>query len=338
MEDLKGYNTQGKNRLRYVDIAKGIGILLVILGHMPSVVPLPVRLWIFSFHMPLFFFLAGMFAKDISNPKELAAVIIKKAKLLILKGYWGYALAFLLLDMIIYGMDRNSACEVIKNVFWGTTDRIYWFFICLFLVSVLFSIITMLVKNMPLRVVIMLGLAFAGMALGRTGVNYWRVGSALYSAGFYYAGVVAVNYGIIERCLEKKWIILCAFLISVIVSGLIIRFWNIPILDISINYSIDVCLNYILAFSGIAFILFISRQFDRGRSNVLRIVLGYIGMHSFFFFPITNYVPAAFCHLVNKENALTKGVSYIAGFLVSYMISEVACAIKKKTIDWKSIR
>jgi len=60
-----------KSRLAYIDIARGLGILLVVLGHTlaeanyhvqnPAVFFLG-RL-IYSFHMPLFFFLSGLFFK-----------------------------------------------------------------------------------------------------------------------------------------------------------------------------------------------------------------------------------------------------------------------------------
>jgi polysaccharide biosynthesis protein PslL len=61
-----------KSRLAYIDIARGIGILLVVLGHtlaeanyhvQNSSVLFLGRL-IYSFHMPLFFFLSGMFFKS----------------------------------------------------------------------------------------------------------------------------------------------------------------------------------------------------------------------------------------------------------------------------------
>ena len=60
-----------KGRLAYIDIARGIGIMLVVLGHtlaeanyhvQNSSVLFLGRL-IYSFHMPLFFFLSGMFFK-----------------------------------------------------------------------------------------------------------------------------------------------------------------------------------------------------------------------------------------------------------------------------------
>ena len=51
------HNT-GKRRLGYLDIAKGIGILLVIMGHVSSK-PYWMNRIIFSVHMPLFFVLSG---------------------------------------------------------------------------------------------------------------------------------------------------------------------------------------------------------------------------------------------------------------------------------------
>lgn len=47
----------GSKRLDWIDIAKGIAIILVIVGHVPN--PSPLRHAIFSFHMPVFFILAG---------------------------------------------------------------------------------------------------------------------------------------------------------------------------------------------------------------------------------------------------------------------------------------
>ena len=52
----------GTKRIDYIDVAKGIGILLVVLGHnyFYLVSPFFYKL-IYAFHMPLFFFTAGMF-------------------------------------------------------------------------------------------------------------------------------------------------------------------------------------------------------------------------------------------------------------------------------------
>lgn len=46
-----------RNRIEWADIAKGIGIILVVMGH--SGLPKMLQWPIFSFHMPLFFFISG---------------------------------------------------------------------------------------------------------------------------------------------------------------------------------------------------------------------------------------------------------------------------------------
>lgn len=47
-----------ENRIETIDIAKGLGILLVVIGHSLQTGSYPVRV-IWTFHMPLFFFLSG---------------------------------------------------------------------------------------------------------------------------------------------------------------------------------------------------------------------------------------------------------------------------------------
>lgn len=50
------------NRIAYIDIAKGLGILVIVLGHndLAGYHPL-LHKFIYAFHIPLFFFLSGMF-------------------------------------------------------------------------------------------------------------------------------------------------------------------------------------------------------------------------------------------------------------------------------------
>jgi len=57
-------DTAAIKRVAYVDIAKGIGIILVVMGHndFALISPFAHKL-IYSFHMPMFFFMSGMFFK-----------------------------------------------------------------------------------------------------------------------------------------------------------------------------------------------------------------------------------------------------------------------------------
>lgn len=65
-------------RVDWIDIVKGIGILLMVIGHAGNIPN--VKLWIYSFHMPLFFIMAG-YVFGLSNNKYIGASgVIKLAK------------------------------------------------------------------------------------------------------------------------------------------------------------------------------------------------------------------------------------------------------------------
>ena len=51
-------HTIGNKRIDEIDVAKGIGIIMTIIGH--NVFEGYVKTFIYSFHMPLFFVLAGL--------------------------------------------------------------------------------------------------------------------------------------------------------------------------------------------------------------------------------------------------------------------------------------
>ena len=69
---------QTTKRIKWIDTAKGIGLLLVILGHLH--VPY-MTTWIYTFHMPLFFFLSGVvFSGSKYTFKEF---LVKKIKSLV---------------------------------------------------------------------------------------------------------------------------------------------------------------------------------------------------------------------------------------------------------------
>ena len=85
-----------KKRITYLDIAKGMGMVLVLVGHLQndtifSFSPhiLTLCSWIFSFHLPLFFILSGMLMcikKD--NEKDLTGFIKKRFFSIMVPYFW----------------------------------------------------------------------------------------------------------------------------------------------------------------------------------------------------------------------------------------------------------
>ena len=74
-----------KERINWIDLLKGFGILLVIYGH-----NLPYfEKYIYSFHMPLFFFISGLM-----HPNKINFKVIKKRAKQILAPYflWSFLL------------------------------------------------------------------------------------------------------------------------------------------------------------------------------------------------------------------------------------------------------
>lgn len=72
-----------KNRVEWIDCAKGIGILLVIIGHSNGIL-MP---YIQSFHMPLFFILSCSTFKYCKNKEQFFYNIEKSFKHLIIPAY-----------------------------------------------------------------------------------------------------------------------------------------------------------------------------------------------------------------------------------------------------------
>ena len=52
-------NSRGGREVLY-DVIKGIGIILMVIGHTCGQ---PLYNWIYSFHMPLFFIISGLFSQ-----------------------------------------------------------------------------------------------------------------------------------------------------------------------------------------------------------------------------------------------------------------------------------
>lgn len=66
------------SRIGWLDTAKGLGILAVVFGHLEK--HGEITRWIYSFHMPLFFFLAGIVQKQAAEGGRFRDFLAKKAR------------------------------------------------------------------------------------------------------------------------------------------------------------------------------------------------------------------------------------------------------------------
>ena len=84
-----------KNRVRYLDIYKGIGIILVVLGHMETT-PYLLKVWLNAFHMPLFFVAAGLLiGEGRLYGRESIPIIRGRARSILIPYFWFSLIAIL---------------------------------------------------------------------------------------------------------------------------------------------------------------------------------------------------------------------------------------------------
>lgn len=92
-----------------VDISKGIGMVLVITGHL--CVSVSLRNFIYSFHMPLFFILSGI-VYNVARTRTRKAIQIKK----ILTEYIEWSGIYLVFDYIVrYGIEGTRTKHELWN-------------------------------------------------------------------------------------------------------------------------------------------------------------------------------------------------------------------------------
>lgn len=127
-----------KKRITYLDLAKGIGIILVVLGHMENI-DAGIRTWISSFHMPLFFIISGMLiAVKHEEEKNEREIICKKAKGILIPYMW-FSIIYVPIDIMnlyIHNVDQHTFIQNILDSITFSGISVMWFLPALFIAEV----------------------------------------------------------------------------------------------------------------------------------------------------------------------------------------------------------
>lgn len=167
-------STTQKQRIAWLDIAKGIAILSTIIGH-TTTFGSQLRNIIFSFHMPLFFAAAGYTIRPVAA-ENLAKVSWKDFKRLYIPVFVTRAICFVV-DTFLYGNSITSTLwGNVRCILWGNGDYtlpggyfmngvgVCWFLIVLFWCRLFYRIVLIKIQNY--RPIFLLFLALAGMWVG----------------------------------------------------------------------------------------------------------------------------------------------------------------------------
>jgi len=188
-----------KKQIQWLDIFKGIGIFFVVLGHAP--ISMELKGYIFSFHVPIFFFVSG-YLFTIKKYPNFFGYLKKKFKTIILPYiYFSIISAALFAGFQYYGENKlsidlkNLALEFIfarrNNI---TYNIALWFLPVLFTVSIMFYLLKKLLRDDVLVLTITLILSAIGFLYFKTLSEpklFWTFDSSLYYLVFFALGYLA---------------------------------------------------------------------------------------------------------------------------------------------------
>jgi len=266
--------TPVSNRIQYIDIARGIGILLVVLGHNDFSIISPFAYHvIYSFHMPLFFFLSGYFINTSDGFRTFA---VKRFHSL-LKPYL-FTIFLIYTGSISFGRIgfQNALGRIVKSLY---ASGIYidwvqlWFLPHLFVVALyafcfykLFErsgcLIKWLILVATLGLASLIGQRFYPFPLTVSGKEYTLYGlpfslDLIFLSGFFY-----ILGGEMHQAMEKQTLenpLLC------FISGaavLLLNYFFGARIDFNTRVYESLLINTTEAILGILFILALSRQID----------------------------------------------------------------------------
>ena len=272
-------------RLDWLDIGKGLGMLLVMFGH--ADIPAPLKTYIYTFHMPLFFFLSGYLYKKEKFP-SLKVFLTKRTKSLILP-YLAFSIVaylwFILLNHLgLANYDNNLLTPLLGSVIaerksiWNVHTGALWFVACLFCTELLFYFISKISRTKMVIALLLLVSSILGCFYNKTVGQPlpWNMDVAMISVGFYGAGYLYKEYDQnLERFNQLKTFVVLMVVnigtgcLNYVLTGERVDFYNSSLGNI--------VLFYLSAFSGIgAFVILIKRM----KKNK---VLQYIGKNSFIY-------------------------------------------------------
>lgn len=220
-----------KGRSQWIDIAKGIGILLMIFGHMG--IGDPKRIFIYSFHMPMFVLISGYLYRD--RKKGYLELVKRKSKSLLVPYFWTNVGAyFFRLALLIYmgaftlagalGVAKAQALSFLGGSSFyvkhfiniGTSGPI-WFVTFLFCVTIIYPLIAKLpIWNGKIKDIVILALLVGLCYLGRfysikNGFLPWNLDVVPVGLVFYHCGVMCMRYDVFEKLNWFVWVLLLGF-------------------------------------------------------------------------------------------------------------------------------
>jgi len=257
-------HTHNSTRLLWVDAARGIAIIAIVIGH--TLVPGggAIFTWLYSFHVPLFFIISGVLRSK-CKIGLIAFIKTRAVRLLVpyvLFGILGICVYVFLGQLAATTLGRgNGALSIVDCLVGlvyangGTGNMKFysalWFLPCLFVLEIIIALILYVIANIHInRIYLFIMLALVFVCLGWVYVclldNFYLpfgIDTAIFMAPFYCLGMAlssAVEVGTIETRLKsikfKVRILGGLVTLAIFALGCVCAFLNYSITGNTIDY------------------------------------------------------------------------------------------------------
>lgn len=328
-------NRNNNNRIKYVDIFRGIGIILMVLGHIG--LGDVFHHYIHAFHMPMFFFISGFCYKQ----KNISMyMFIKSKSFSLLLPYT----VFGVIQYILWLLYKGNSLRPLINLFWINTDGIViagalWFLTALFCVDIIFFLIDRKIGSDTIKNILILFLSIIGYALPIMHIRL-PLGAdvALVGLGFYYIGfLIKTNEEnkYIKHIINLNWIKILLFMTFVSLSifnstpvnlrtgryGMLLIFWGNAILSIIV-------------------ILNICKKLDKYGIQPINTIIEEIGKNGIVYVCINQLVITVLQELLQER--LSNEILYyfiiiLSVFICLYKISKIIVGTKLRVLIGKKL-
>ncbi len=235
-----------KKRLGFIDLAKAIAFMMVVCGH--TFVPgSRLRAIIYSFHMPLFFILAGYTFRT----KSQKTAVVTSAKRLLLPYALAYTTVTVIPSVLIWTQERRFAklISLLKSFVYTTGDGhviestgAFWFLVALFFSRIIFNALLLVLEKHDASTLVQ------GIVCGAVATLSYVLGGvftiwlpmaldiALMGVFFMWSGYAMRQTGIVERKMNPLLLIIpFAIWAGEIATGL--PGWNQPLSMLGRTYN-----------------------------------------------------------------------------------------------------
>lgn len=316
----EGGEVDGK-RLEWIDIAKGVAIMAVVLGHSYQFGN-PIHAFVYSFHIPLFFMLAGY----TSRVKPLHDVAVSSCKRLLLP-YAALCLFLIVVGLLDPVISLSDVPSMLAGMVFGGSDAsipfgfpgvgLAWFLIALSTARILFNVLVGFFEKRNvseiLRFVVFAVLACLAWVMSSRISLPFALNQAFVALFFMYVGFWLKEKGAV-RYLSKWWVV------TVCVAA-----WLVP-LCCGVFFSIGNMfflgtfpLGILMTTSGSLVVIRICMLIDSARLNMLARPLAFAGVNSLLILCL-HQVEGSFIAWPSIEFTSLASLSYIVVGILHIML------------------